>query len=98
MSQKDPFDGEELAVVGVRFDEELLAIDIDSLVAVRDTQRVEQVTEQLKKIVATLANSHTVNSLPLSANQLEIFSRCSFWADTLINLKITQQSIGCGAI
>ena len=45
-------------MVGVRFDEELLAIDIDSLVAARDTQRVEQVTEQLKEIVATLANSH----------------------------------------
>ena len=45
MSQKDPFDGEELAVVGVRFDEELLAIDVDSLVAARDTQHLEQVTE-----------------------------------------------------
>jgi len=77
------FDVDTLAMADDEgFGDELLAIDVDSLVAARETQRVEQVEEQLREIVATLVNCHAVTSLPLTTDQLERFSRCSFWADT----------------
>ena len=83
MSQNDPCGGDNFAAEdNVTFDDELLAIDVDSLVAAEETQRVEQAMDKLKEIVATLANCHAVTSLPLSTEQLERFSRCSFWADT----------------
>ena len=79
MSQNDPCGGDNFAAEdNVTFDDELLAIDVDSLVAAEETQRVEQAMEKLKEIVATLANCHAVTSLPLSTDQLERFSRCSF--------------------
>jgi len=53
----------------IEFGEELLAIDAYSLVAARETHRIEQVHEQLKEIVATWENSHTAKSLPLTAQQ-----------------------------
>ena len=83
MSQNDECGGDNLAAEDdVTFNDELLAIDVDSLVVARETQRVEQAMEQLKEIVATLANCHALTSLPLSTDQLERFSRCFFWADT----------------
>ena len=51
------FDVDTLAMADDEgFGDELLAIDVDSLVAARETQRVEQVEEQLREIVATLVN------------------------------------------
>ena len=66
----------------LEFGEELLAIDVDSLVAARETQRVEQVHKQLKVIVATLENSHTAKSLPLTAQQLKACFSHSLWLNT----------------
>lgn len=42
------------------FDKGLLAIDVDALVTVRDTKHIEEEWNQLKEIVVTLANSHTM--------------------------------------
>ena len=64
------------------FGDELLAIDVDSLVAARETQRVEKAMEQLEGIVDTLTNCHVMTTIPLSTDQLERFSQCSFWVDT----------------
>ena len=59
----------------VTFDDKLLAIDVPSLVAAEETQRLEQAMEKLKEIVATLANCYAVTSLPLSRDRLEGFYR-----------------------
>ena len=72
------FDGDD----DLRFDEVLMVIDGDSLVAARDTEEVNQAKEQLKEIVSTLANSHVVTSFPLTTDQLKRFLLCSFWSDT----------------
>ena len=64
------------------FGDEILAIDVDFLVAARETQRVEKAMEQLEGIVDTLTNCHAMTTIPLSTDQLERFSRCSFWVDT----------------
>ena len=51
---------------GGGIDDELLSIDIQSLVAVRERQQTERANYQLNSIVDTLMNSHVVKSLPIS--------------------------------
>lgn len=66
-------DDEDCGIEG--FVDELLAIDIESLVTAREIQRIEQVNAQLNLIVDTLMNSHVAKSLPLTNAQ----SNTSFW-------------------
>ena len=71
-----PLFDEDCVIEG--FDDELLAIDIESLVAARETQRIEQVNAQLISIVDTLMNSHVAKSLPLTIAQTETCFSTSF--------------------
>ena len=68
----------DASVDGFVRDEALLAIDVDALVAARDIAKVER---QLEEIVSTLAGCHLMTSLPLTPDQRERYSLCSFWVD-----------------
>ena len=56
----------------------MLAIDVDALVAARGKAKVER---QLEDIVSTLAGCHLMTSLPLTPDQRERYTQCSFWVD-----------------
>jgi len=77
MSQNDTYNGNTFAVGNdedsMEFGKELLDIDVDALVTTRDTERVDQVKEQLEEIVSTLANCHVVTSLSLTTDQSKRF-------------------------
>lgn len=62
------------------FGNELLAINIGSIVTARETQRVEQAKKQLNEVIATLINCHIASSLPLTTEYVKRFL-CIFLSD-----------------
>ena len=77
MSQNDPSGDDDYDNSG--FDDDLLAIDVDALVVERESQRLENMTKEIKEIVLTLAGTHAARSLPLTTEQSDTYFVDTFW-------------------
>ena len=64
-------------------DEDLITINVESLVDARDVHWVDEMKKQLTYISTFLEDSHVVNSLCLTTDQLDGFFWWSFWLDML---------------